>query len=70
MYPVERYLCTLKGYVRNKAQPKGSIVEGYIAEECMTFWSRFLEDIDMKLNRLERHETSAVNESLSRLSVF
>ena len=70
MYPVERYLRTLKGYVRNKAQPEGSIAEGYIAEECMTFCSRFLEDIDMKLNRLERHETSAVNESPSRLSVF
>jgi len=32
MYHVERYLRTLKGYVRNKAQPKGSIAEGYIAE--------------------------------------
>jgi hypothetical protein len=31
MYPVERYLRTLKGYVRNKAHSKGSIAEGYIA---------------------------------------
>jgi hypothetical protein len=70
MYPVERYLHTLKGYVRNKAQPEGSIAKGYIAEECMTFCSWFLEDIDTKLNRLECHETSAVNESPSGLSVF
>jgi len=70
VYPIERYLRTLKGYVRNKAQPEGSIGEGYIAEECMTFCSRFLEDIDTKLNRPERHETSAVNESPSGLSVF
>jgi hypothetical protein len=41
MYPVERYLRTLKGYVRNKAHPEGSIVEGYISEECMTFCACF-----------------------------
>ena len=41
MYPVERYLRTLKGYVRNKACPEGSIAEGYISEECLTFCSRF-----------------------------
>ena len=70
MYLVERYLCMLKGYVRNKAQPEGSIAEGYIVEECMTFCSRFLEDIDMKLNRPKCHETSAANESPSGLNVF
>ena len=41
MYPVERYLRTLKGYVKNKARPEGSIAEGYISEECLTFCSRF-----------------------------
>ncbi|CAN1160625.1 hypothetical protein LINPERPRIM_LOCUS37686, partial [Linum perenne] len=25
MYPIERYLSTLKGFVRNKAHPEGSI---------------------------------------------
>ncbi|KAL6574218.1 hypothetical protein OROHE_001122 [Orobanche hederae] len=28
MYPRERYLCTLKSYVRNKGRPEGSIAEG------------------------------------------
>ncbi|RVW77928.1 hypothetical protein CK203_048271 [Vitis vinifera] len=28
MYPIERYLRTLKSYVRNKSRPEGSIVEG------------------------------------------
>jgi hypothetical protein len=42
MYLIERYLRTLKGYVRNKAHPEGLIAEGYILEECMTFCSRFL----------------------------
>jgi hypothetical protein len=69
MYPVERYLRTAKGYVRNKAYPEGSIAEGYILEECLTFCSRFL-DVDTKLNRVNPHESIAVNEPPSGLSIF
>ena len=29
MYPIERYLQTLKNYVHNLACPKGSIAEGF-----------------------------------------
>jgi hypothetical protein len=29
--------------VRNRAYPEGSTAEGYIAEECLTYCSRFLE---------------------------
>ncbi|XP_074360362.1 uncharacterized protein LOC141700518 [Apium graveolens] len=42
MFPIERYLAKLKSYVRNRSKPEGSITEGYIAEECVTFCSRFL----------------------------
>ena len=42
MYSIERYLGKLKSYVRNRSKPEGSIAEGYIAEECVTFCSRFL----------------------------
>jgi hypothetical protein len=70
MYPVERYLRTLKNYVRNKACPEGSIAEGYISEECMTFCSRFFEEVSTKSNRPERQENSIVNEPPSGLSVF
>ncbi|XP_058093313.1 uncharacterized protein LOC131239563 isoform X2 [Magnolia sinica] len=35
-----RYLHTLKSYVRNRSRPEGSIAEGYLAEECLTFCSR------------------------------
>lgn len=42
MYPIERYLGKLKSYVRNRNRPEGSIAEGYLAEECVTFCSRFL----------------------------
>ncbi|XP_074374289.1 uncharacterized protein LOC141714684 [Apium graveolens] len=45
MFAIERYLGKLKGYVRNRSRPKGSIAEGYLAEECVIFCSRFL-DVD------------------------
>ena len=67
MYPVERYLRTVKGYVRNNAHPEGSIAEGYITEECMTFCSLFFKDMP---TRPERHESAAAPEPPSGLSVF
>ncbi|KAK5793831.1 hypothetical protein PVK06_034990 [Gossypium arboreum] len=45
MYPIEMFLSKLKSYCRNKRYPEGSIAEGYLAEECMTFCSRYLEDV-------------------------
>ncbi|CAN1343615.1 hypothetical protein LINPERPRIM_LOCUS39853 [Linum perenne] len=39
MYPIERYLYELKSYIRNRTFPEGSMAEGYIASECMTFCS-------------------------------
>jgi hypothetical protein len=70
IYPIERYLRTLKGYVRNKARPKGSIAERYILEECMTFCSWYLHDMDIKFNRPERNVNASQNEATSGLSVF
>ncbi|XP_059631038.1 uncharacterized protein LOC132273939 [Cornus florida] len=39
MYPIERFLHTLKSYVRNKARPEGSIAKAYVDNECVTFCS-------------------------------
>ena len=50
MYPIERYLGKLKSYVRNKAQAEGSIAEGYMAEEALTFCSRYLDGIETVFN--------------------
>ena len=58
MYSVDRYLRTVKDYVRNKVHPEGSIAKGYIVEECLTFCSKFL-DVVTKLNRVDRHENTA-----------
>ncbi|XP_027912627.1 uncharacterized protein LOC114172228 [Vigna unguiculata] len=54
MYPIERYLGKLKSYVRNKAQPEGSIAEGYLTEESLTFCSRYLDGIETIFNRIRR----------------
>lgn len=51
MYPVERYLSTLKRYVRNRSHPEGSISVGYISEECANFFSGYLDGVETKLNR-------------------
>ncbi|KAL6584538.1 hypothetical protein OROMI_003827 [Orobanche minor] len=42
MFGIERYLCKLKSYVRNRSKLEGCIAEGYLVEECLTFCSRFL----------------------------
>ncbi|XP_050895866.1 uncharacterized protein LOC127102549 [Lathyrus oleraceus] len=54
MYPIERYLGHLKSYVRNKAQPEGSIAEGYLAEEVLTFCSQYIDEIETRISRPAR----------------
>ena len=44
MYPVEWYMKVLKGYTTNQHRPEASIVERYIAEECIKFCSQYIED--------------------------
>ena len=52
MYPMERYLHTLKLYVRNRAHPEASIAKSVLLEECMTFCSRYLGDnVETKSSR-------------------
>ena len=42
--------------MRNRSRPEGSIAEGYIEEECLTFCSRYLnEDADTRFNRPTRN---------------
>jgi hypothetical protein len=47
MYPVERYMKTLKGYVRNMARPEASMVEGYLKDECLGFVTEYLQRFDV-----------------------
>ena len=44
MYPIERYMKILKGYTKNLHRPEASIVERYIAEEAVEFYSEYIEN--------------------------
>ena len=43
MMPFERMNRHIKGYVRNRSRPDGSIASGYLAEECISFCSNVLQ---------------------------
>lgn len=42
--------------MRNRAQPEGSIAEGYILEETINFYSRYLEGVETVFNRPRRND--------------
>jgi hypothetical protein len=44
MFLYERYLVVLKSYVRNRAHPEGSIIEGYITEEVVEYCMNYVKD--------------------------
>ncbi|GJT39211.1 putative ribonuclease H-like domain-containing protein [Tanacetum coccineum] len=48
MYPFNRYMGFLKGYVRNRSRPEGSIIEGYATEEAIEFYTDYLNGQDDK----------------------
>jgi hypothetical protein len=52
MYPVERYMKTLKNYVRNMARPKASMAEGYVKDECIGFIIEYLQRFDIVERRV------------------
>ncbi|XP_019226066.1 PREDICTED: uncharacterized protein LOC109207583 [Nicotiana attenuata] len=54
MYPIERNLCKYKAFVRNRSSPEASIAEGFLADECLTFCSRYLHDgVKTKFSRYQ-----------------
>ncbi|XP_075084789.1 uncharacterized protein LOC142168035 [Nicotiana tabacum] len=71
MYPIERELGHFKSFVRNKSQLEGCIAEGYLAEESLTFCSRYIEDIETKFNRPRRvRDDPNVTEPSGTSSIF
>nr|XP_009598430.2 uncharacterized protein LOC104094259 isoform X1 [Nicotiana tomentosiformis] len=71
MYPIERELGHFKSFVRNKSQPEGCIAEGYLAEESLTFCSRYTEDIETRFNRPRRvRDDPNVTEPSGTSSIF
>ncbi|XP_050211791.1 uncharacterized protein LOC126661950 [Mercurialis annua] len=58
MYFIERFLRTLKNYVRNLARPEGSIAEAYITKECLNFCSLYFHGVETIYNRVETFFTN------------
>lgn len=54
----------LKSYVRNKAQPEGSIAEGYIKEECLNFCSSYFEGVETPFNRPPRNNVNVAGKEM------
>jgi hypothetical protein len=69
MYLIERWLYTLKRYVRNRARPEGSIAKAYIADECLTFCSRYLDGVETRFN-WEQRNIGFSNEEAYGVDVF
>ncbi|XP_062014790.1 uncharacterized protein LOC133731433 [Rosa rugosa] len=62
MYPFERFMKDLKGYVKNRSNPEGCIAEKYLAEEMTRFCSGYIKgaaEIGVQSRRNEdfEHET-------------
>jgi hypothetical protein len=49
---MERYMKTLKGYVRNMARPEASMAEGYLKDECLGFVTEYLQRFDVVHRRV------------------
>jgi hypothetical protein len=43
MYPVERYMKTLKDYVRTYARPEASMTEGYVMSETLGYCTEYMQ---------------------------
>ena len=57
--------------MKNKAHPEGSIAEGYIVNELLTFCSMYLRGIETKFNRDERNDDgSRSSQNVKRMSIF
>ncbi|GAA0171206.1 hypothetical protein LIER_41105 [Lithospermum erythrorhizon] len=62
MYPFERYMKVLNGYVKNRSRPEGCIAERYFMEEaveCCTEYVTNLENIGLPV---PRHASNGVSE--------
>ena len=51
----------LKAMLRQRAQPEGSMVERYLANKCLTFYSRYFEGVETLFNRVKRNDYNIPN---------
>eukprot|EP00256_Glycine_max_P055210 XP_014622336.1 uncharacterized protein LOC106795911 [Glycine max] len=68
MYPVERYMKVLKGYTKNRHRPEASIVERYVAEECIEFASQYIDSLKPVGVPASRHDQPIAGKDLSKVA--
>ena len=69
MYPIERYMKTLKDYVRTYAHPEGSIAEGYRLEDTLGFCTEYMQRHRSTTHRVwDPSEDAKMNDEILRLN--
>ncbi|KAK3188768.1 hypothetical protein Dsin_028329 [Dipteronia sinensis] len=56
MYPIERFMKVLKGYIKNLARPEGCIAERYLAEEYTMFCSNYIKQSFVVATQHDRNQ--------------
>jgi hypothetical protein len=44
MYPDERNMVVIKGYIQNRFHPEGSMIEGYTTKEIIECYVDYIKD--------------------------
>ena len=67
MYPIERYMKTLKDYVKTLAHPEGSIAEGYRLEDTLGFCTQYMKKYSATTRRVwDPNEDATMNDEVLR----
>jgi hypothetical protein len=67
MYPIERYLKTLKDYVRTYSHPEGSIAEGYLMDDTLGFCTEYMHQYRGTTHRVwDAEEDAIMNDEILR----
>lgn len=67
MYPIERYMKTLKDYVRTFAHPEGSIAEGYQMDDTLGFCTEYMHQYRGTTHRVwDAEEDATMNDEILR----
>jgi hypothetical protein len=64
MFPIEPYLKTLKGFVKQNSQPEGSMGEGYLVQKAMGVCHDIIGDMDKYAPRVWKEEKDERKTSL------
>jgi hypothetical protein len=65
MYPIERYLKTLKDYVHTYARPEASMAEGYAMSETLGYCTEYMDRFEGTQRRVwDDKEENTMNDKI------